>query len=93
MSSLIRRVAAKARIEHEVSSLVVSPDGAVRVAQEGEETSDVAINAMPDMLPVPLDSPLRTWGVFSLGGYWVAEAFGSKSSFKCFYLVSVFILV
>ncbi|KAK4704374.1 nucleobase:cation symporter-1, NCS1 family, partial [Phenoliferia sp. Uapishka_3] len=75
MSTLVHRLANRARIQHEISTLVVSSDGAVREAQQNE-TSDVAITAMPDMLPVPRDSNLRTWGVFSLGGYWVAEAFG-----------------
>jgi len=59
MTGLIRRLVAKARIDHEVSSLIVAPDGAVRAAREGEASSDVSIHAMPDMLPVPLDSPLR----------------------------------
>lgn len=84
MSDLSKRAVAKARIHHEVSSLVVAPDGSVREAREGEDSPDLAIRAMPDMLPVPHNSPLRTWGVFSLGGYWVAEAFGvSAVLFHC----------
>lgn len=75
MSTLIKRIVNEARIEPELSSLVVADDGSVRTAHENEELtgSETAIRAVPDMLPVPLDSPLRTWGVFSLGGYWVGE--------------------
>ncbi|BGP32065.1 hypothetical protein JCM10296v2_003844 [Rhodotorula toruloides] len=65
----------RAKIPRQTHLIAVSEDGSVREAKEGD-TDVVEISAEKDMLPVAIDSPLRTWGAFSLGGYWVAEAFG-----------------
>ncbi|BGP13117.1 hypothetical protein JCM10213_000880 [Rhodosporidiobolus nylandii] len=72
LTSLVQR----ARIEPQRSSMMVGPDGSVFVPKDGEKVEGVAIEAEPDMLPVPLDDAKRTWGTFTLTGYWVAEAFG-----------------
>ncbi|KPV76726.1 uncharacterized protein RHOBADRAFT_51725 [Rhodotorula graminis WP1] len=73
LTSLVRR----ARIPQEPTALVFTSDGGVRAAQDGDEEDRVIeITTSHDMLPVPEDSPLRTWGAFSLVGYWLAEAFG-----------------
>lgn len=47
------------------------------VRTPGSEVEEV-IEAEPDLLPVPplADGGPRTWGVFSLLGFWIAEAFG-----------------
>ncbi|GJN87706.1 hypothetical protein Rhopal_000661-T1 [Rhodotorula paludigena] len=73
ITSLVRR----ARLEREPLVLTVEPNGGVRERREGDsDDSLIELNAEPDMAPVTQDSPLRTWGTFSLVGYWVAEAFG-----------------
>ncbi|GAA6041680.1 hypothetical protein JCM8097_003081 [Rhodosporidiobolus ruineniae] len=72
LTSLINR----ARLEKETSGMMVAADGSVFIPKDGERVEGVEIQAQPDMLPVPLDDPKRTWGAFTLTGYWVAEAFG-----------------
>ncbi|GAA5971372.1 hypothetical protein JCM11641_008327 [Rhodosporidiobolus odoratus] len=72
VSTLINRF----RIERETSSTVVGPDGSMFTPADGDKTEGITLEAEKDMLPVPLDDPKRTWGTFTLTGYWVAEAFG-----------------
>ncbi|BGP37036.1 hypothetical protein JCM10449v2_000940 [Rhodotorula kratochvilovae] len=73
LTSLVRR----ARIEVNPTALAITEDGGVREARDSDpEDRVIEIRTTHDMLPVPEDSPMRTWGVFALGGYWVAEAFG-----------------
>ncbi|GAA6005377.1 hypothetical protein JCM10207_002959 [Rhodosporidiobolus poonsookiae] len=72
----ITEVVNRFRIEKESSGIAVGPDGSVFVPKDGERVDGVEIRAEADMLPVPLDDPKRTWGTFTLTGYWVAEAFG-----------------
>ncbi|GAA5830586.1 hypothetical protein JCM11251_002522 [Rhodosporidiobolus azoricus] len=72
----ITNVVNRFKIEAETSAMVVGPDGSVFTPADGEAVDGVEIRAEADMLPVPLDDPKRTWGTFTLTGYWVAEAFG-----------------
>ena len=64
------------RIEPEKIDLLVCKDGTVRQANEHETEQGDLISAEKDMQPVAMDSPLRTWGFFSMAGYWIAEGFG-----------------
>ncbi|GAA5894947.1 nucleobase cation symporter-1 family protein [Sporobolomyces salmoneus] len=72
MSSLSRLVNG-ARIPLETSHVVVSEDGSLRAATEHEDSIEIV--GTRDMLPVPRNSPERTWGFASVMGFFVAEAF------------------
>ncbi|GAA5976716.1 hypothetical protein JCM10908_005605 [Rhodotorula pacifica] len=72
---VLKKLIRRARIEREPVLLAVGGDGSVREATDND-TDVVEVAAEKDMLPVPHDSPLRTWGAFHLTGYWIAEAFG-----------------
>ncbi|GAA5960319.1 hypothetical protein JCM3765_007472 [Sporobolomyces pararoseus] len=75
MSTLVSRTVKKCRIPLETSHVVVSEDGSIRYAADNEKDEAVELTATKDMLPVPRDSPMRTWGFFSVAGFFVAEAF------------------
>lgn len=75
MSTLVSRTLHRCRIPLETSHVVVSEDGSIRYAADNEKEEAVEVTATKDMLPVPRDSDMRTWGFFSVMGFFVAEAF------------------
>ncbi|GAA5924324.1 uncharacterized protein JCM15063_005602 [Sporobolomyces koalae] len=72
MTSLRAQLINRTRIPLETSNVTVGQDGSIRADETGD---GVEITATKDMLPVPRDSPMRTWGVMSVLGFFVAEAF------------------
>ena len=68
--TVVRRFANKVAIEPELEPVYVGSDGIVRTATAGDTDSKDGelITAERDMLPVAWDSPLRTWGFFSMAG-------------------------
>ncbi|GAA6003516.1 hypothetical protein JCM10207_000370 [Rhodosporidiobolus poonsookiae] len=70
-STLVKKV----RLQAETSAFVVESDGQVRAAT-ATDSSTLDITASHDMLPVPLDSPQRTFGWLTTCGYWLGEGFG-----------------
>jgi hypothetical protein len=62
-----RRIA----IEPEEEPVIVDRDGKVRnaTAEDIAHPDGQLIVAEKDMLPVAWDSPLRTWGFYSMAGY------------------------
>jgi len=86
MRQSVTHLVDKLRIPLETTSVVVTKDGSIRTANDGDKADDcLEITATRDMLPIPRDSPMRTWGVFSILGFFVAE--GELSFFlRCFRL-------
>ena len=78
--TLFRRVARKVAIEPELSPVLIGRDGSIKTATPEDELRDDAqlITAERDMLPVAHDSPLRTWGFWSMAGYWIAECVANR---------------
>jgi hypothetical protein len=73
--TLSQRILNKVYIEPELEPVIITKDGSVKTAtaDEVERDDGQLITAERDMLPVAWDSPLRTWGFWSMAGYWVAE--------------------
>ncbi|GAA5893483.1 hypothetical protein JCM6882_007834 [Rhodosporidiobolus microsporus] len=69
------KVIDKIRLEPETNLFVVESGGQVRAATDADQAS-LEITASKDMLPVPLDSPQRTFGWLTTAGYWLGEGFG-----------------
>lgn len=73
--TLYRRIVDQVTIDPEREPVIITNDGKIQTATAEEAVNEDSrlITAERDMLPVAYDSPMRTWGFFSMAGYWIAE--------------------
>lgn len=63
--SSVKTLIDRAKIPRQTHLIAVGEDGSVREAKEGD-TDVVEVTAEKDMLPVAIDSPLRTFFLLAL---------------------------